>query len=139
MTAIRKSISASGDDFFSRSFWFCGLLLVVAALFVAGCGKNDVDAAFDSEANGYICMDCKAKFYTDRKVFPTKCPDCKKPNIQQAVMFVCQDDKQANLGPRSVRSVPCQKCGKPATGLGIPKEVDLKAWGASHKSAAEVN
>jgi DNA-directed RNA polymerase subunit RPC12/RpoP len=114
--------------------------VVFLMLFSAGCkGDAGVDAALDSDANGYLCLACNAKFYTDRTVFPTQCPDCKKPNIQQAVMFICADDQQVNLGPKSVRSVPCQKCGKPATGLGIPRQTELKAWGAVYKSPTQVN
>lgn len=114
--------------------------LLGLAILLSGCGRTDsVDAALDSDANGYLCMACQTKFYTDRKVFPTKCPSCKKLNIEQAILFICQADKQVNIGPRSVRSMPCQKCSNPATGLGIPRETDLKAWGALHKSEAEVN
>jgi hypothetical protein len=137
MAAIVKSIFR-----FRAAAW--GLRLVVAVVLAgisAGCGSSDaaVDAALDSDANGYLCLECKTKFYTDRRVFPTKCPACRKPNIAQAISFICQADQQLNIGPKTVRMVPCQKCGSPATGLGIPREADLKAWGAMHKTDGEVN
>ncbi len=112
--------------------------LLAGAFAGAGCGKSSADRALDSDANGYVCLVCKAKFYTDRKVFATCCPDCKKPNLAQAVGFVCAADQQTTVGPRGLRSVPCQKCGAATTGLNIPRESDFKAWGATHKNEAEV-
>ena len=108
------------------------------ALTVSGCGKSKADQALDSDANGYICLACNAKFYTDRSVFATRCPACKKPNIEEAVGFVCAADQQTTVGPRGRRSMTCKKCGAATTGRNIPRESDFKAWGATHKSEAEV-
>ena len=82
-------------------------VLVVALLLVAGCGKSTVDQALDSDANGYVCLACQAKFYTDRTVFPTRCPDCKKPDIEEALGFICQADQSVVIGPRGQRSAKC--------------------------------
>lgn len=113
---------------------------LLSLLWGAGCSRQDaVDAALESDANGYLCLSCNAKFYTERMVFASKCPACRNPNIAQAVSFICAGDQQVNLGPRTVRAVPCQQCGKPATGLGLPREKDLQAWGASRKTSPEVN
>ena len=119
----------------------CSLILLSLALltFFFGCSRDNVEAALETDANGYICLECKEKFYTDRRVFPTKCPACKSVNVAQVVSFICDEDKEVNIGPRTLRSLPCPKCGKAATGLGIPREADLKAWGATHRSADEVN
>ncbi len=126
-------------DFQSRLRAFKAVVLVLfAASLFAGCNEAEVDQALDSDANGYVCLACKAKFYTARKVFPTRCPDCKKPNIEQAVGFVCQADKQMTIDSRGHRSVPCKQCGATTAGLGIPREVDFKAWGAGLKTEAEV-
>jgi DNA-directed RNA polymerase subunit RPC12/RpoP len=113
------------------------LVALVALLFV-GCHKNEVDQALDSDANGYVCLGCKAKFYTARKVFPTRCPDCKKNNFEQVVGFVCSADKQMTLEGRSRSSAKCKRCGVTVTGLGMPQTVDLKAWGATLKTETEV-
>ena len=110
---------------------------VLFAVF-AGCGKSEVDRALDSDANGYVCLKCMAKFYTERSVFPTRCPECKKPNIEQVLGYVCEADKQVTLGPRGRGAVPCSKCAKPTSRLSIPRELDFKTWGATKKTAAEV-
>ncbi|MBP9901985.1 MAG: hypothetical protein V9H26_10060 [Verrucomicrobiota bacterium] len=114
-------------------------LLTGALLLLAGCSKSGVDQALDSDANGYVCLACKARFYTDRKIFPTRCPDCKKPDIEEALGFVCQADQCVMIGPRGQRSAKCEKCGNFTTALSIPREADLKSWGAVKKTEAEVN
>lgn len=118
--------------------WVSILVAGFVAAVLAGCGKSQVDQALDSDANGYLCLKCQAKFYTNRRVFPTRCPACKQPNIEQVMGFVCDADKQMTLGPRGRGALPCEKCGKPASALALPRERDLKAWGAALKSEAEV-
>lgn len=108
-------------------------------MLIAGCSKSAVDQALDSDANGYVCLACKAKFYTDRKVFPTRCPDCKQPSIEAALGFVCEADQSVIIGPRGQRSAKCEKCGNPTTSLSIPREADLKSWGATKKTELEVS
>ena len=111
---------------------------VAVACLLAGCGKSKEDQALDSDANGYFCLGCNAKFFTDRKVFATRCPGCKQPTIEQAIGFVCAADQQTTVGPRGPRSVACKKCGAATTGQNIPRVPDFKAWGATHKTEAEV-
>lgn len=113
-------------------------ILVGMMLLSAGCGDAKVNSALDSNANGYVCLGCKAQFYTDRKVFPTRCPDCKKQNFEQAIGYVCAVDKQTTIGPRGRRGMACKQCGATATSLSIPREAELKAWGATHRTEAEV-
>lgn len=107
-------------------------------LLLGACGRNQVDSALESDANGFLCVGCKLKFYTERDVFPGHCPQCKQPNVQQVVGFVCAADKTVTVNPRGRGSVPCQKCGQPTSALSIPGENELKAWGAVLKTRAEV-
>ena len=105
---------------------------------VAGCGRNEVDQALNPDANGYSCRKCQAKFYTEREVFATRCPECKESAPQLVMAFVCAHDQQVTLATRGKGSVMCTKCGKPAANPSIPREADFKAWGAVKRTAAEV-
>jgi hypothetical protein len=116
----------------------CLLALVCAASTLTGCKKSAIDQALDSDANGYVCLDCEAKFYTDREVFASHCPKCKKVNVEQVLGFVCETDKTVMVAARSRGARACSKCGKPASGVTIPKEADLKAWGAVKYAASDV-
>jgi len=115
--------------------WIAGCLLVLAGL---DCGPHRDDAALDSDANGFLCLDCQAKFYTDRMVFANHCPACQKPRVEMVVGFVCPADGEVTYAPRGRGALACQKCGKVTNRLTIPRELELKAWGAEHKTAAEV-
>ena len=121
-----------------RVFALGVLLLILITCLGGGCKKADVDQALNSDANGYVCLSCKAKFYTARKVFATRCPDCKKQTIEQAMGFMCSTDQQMTIGSRSIRSMPCKQCGVNTAALAIPREADFKTWGASSKTEAEV-
>ncbi|MEI9962459.1 MAG: hypothetical protein WDM76_15450 [Limisphaerales bacterium] len=113
------------------------LLMMVATLLVS-CGKSEVDQALDSDANGFICPNCKAKFYTERNVFATRCPDCQKPRVEMVLGFVCSDDKHITYAARGHGSAACEQCGKVTSNLKIPNEAELKAWGAIKKTKSEV-
>jgi hypothetical protein len=119
-------------------WWGVLCLLAMVGLFLTGCGKSAVDEALDSDANGYVCLACKAMFYTDRTVFATRCPECKKPDIEQAIGYVCAADQRVTIGPRGRRSVACKTCGAATTSMSIPREADFKEWGATHKSESDV-
>lgn len=112
-----------------------GLALVLAT---GGCGVGSDDAALDSDANGFICLDCRAKFYTDRKVFANHCPDCKKGHIEMVVGFVCPVDNEVTYTPRGRGAAACQTCGKVTNRLVIPSKKELIAWGAAYKTGPEV-
>ena len=117
--------------------FLCAVLLTSLA---SGCGRNrQVEQALSSDANGYVCLKCSTKFYTDREVFAGHCPQCKAPNIEMVVGFVCETDKNVTYGARGRGARACEKCGKVTTALSLPRENDLKAWGAAKKSNAEVN
>ena len=114
------------------------MMMVVAASVLGGCGKSAVDQALDSDANGFICPSCKAKFYTDRKVFASRCPQCQNPRVEMVMGFVCPDDKHVTYAARGKGSAACEQCGKMTSNLIIPSEAELKAWGAVKKTKSEV-
>ena len=118
---------------------FVALLVAFAVVGGAsGCKKSQVEQALDSDANGYFCPDCKAKFYTARDIFPTQCPECKKPRVEMVLGFVCPADQHVTLAPRGKGTAVCEQCGKATSSLSIPREADLKTWGAVKRTAAEV-
>ncbi len=105
--------------------------LVLAVFFLfAGCGKSQIDNALESDANGYFCAACAAKFYTDHSVFPTTCPKCKSGNIVEAVGYICKTDHHVTLAPRGRDLVNCEKCGVQTSSRKLPSEADLKTSGA---------
>jgi hypothetical protein len=118
--------------------WFVLPLAVVLAL-GAGCGRSTVDQALESDAHGYSCSKCQTKFWTSRDVFADVCPQCKSFDIAEVIGFVCASDSQMTIAPRGRGSVVCSRCGKPATGLALPREKDLIAWGALRKTKADVS
>ncbi len=119
-----------------KLFVFCLALSVL--LCVGGCGPK-ADQALESDANGFVCRKCLAKFFTDRELFPDHCPKCKQPDIEQVLGFFCKSDNHATLGSRSRGARTCEKCGRPTDGVSIPKKTELQAWGAVHSSKAEVS
>jgi len=113
-------------------------LLFALSLALVGCGKNAAEQALDSDANGYLCLACETRFYTDREVFATRCPSCGKPKVDQVLGFVCPADKHVTLATRGRGAMACEKCGKGTSAVSIPREQEFKAWGAVKKSGAEV-
>jgi DNA-directed RNA polymerase subunit RPC12/RpoP len=127
----------------ARATYLFRLIFLTAAFFGAivygpGCKKSAIDQALESDANGYVCRSCKAKFYTDRSVFANQCPNCKSADLLQVVGFVCAADGHVTVGPRGTGSMACEQCGKVTSGLSVPRETDFKAWGAGKKTRAEV-
>jgi len=123
--------------FLSVSRWL-GVGLV-AVMMVPGCSSDPSDKALDTDANGYLCQGCSSKFYTDREVFADVCPNCKSMQLSQVVGFVCAEDKHMTVATRGSGFTACEKCKKTASGLAIPRESDLKTWGAPKKSKQEVS
>ena len=115
------------------------LVCCLLAAVLAGCSKSEVDQALDSDANGYLCGKCQAKFYTDRELFPSHCPECRNPQVEMVLGFVCADDSFVTMAARGRGSAKCGKCGKTVTAISLPREADLKAWGASKKTSKEVD
>lgn len=112
------------------------MLLAAAAIIVAGCKKDAAESAIDTDANGYMCMKCSAKFYTSRKVFmEPKCPKCQQFAIEEVVGYVCEKDQHLTLRPRvsgPEGASVCEQCGAHLSNAMVrPHEKDLKAWGAT--------
>ena len=124
--------------FCRRGPWLWPAALICLNLLLPGCDRNPAAKALESDANGYLCRPCKAKFYTERSVFANSCPACKSHQLAQVVGFVCPADKHVTVAPRGAGSMACEQCGQTTSGLCIPREADFKAWGAAKKSAAEV-
>ena len=118
------------------SRWCVALSLIITAL--AGCMKSEADAALETDANGYLCQNCRAKFYTDRKVFADICPGCKSFQLSQVVGFSCSEDNHITVAARGSGFTSCEKCQRNISNLVIPKEEDLTHWGAAKKSKTEV-
>ena len=111
------------------------LLLSTAGLALAGCKKDVAEEASDSDANGYLCLDCGVKLYTDRSVFiGPKCPKCQKDHLMEVVGYWCEKCKHLTLRARAgdrMGSPICDKCQAPVSAMRLPREKDLVAWGAT--------
>jgi ribosomal protein L40E len=113
------------------------MFVLCAAL--CGCGKqNAAENSITSDANGFFCRQCNAKFYTDSSVYADHCPQCKSADLRPVIAFVCYKDQHATLTPQGPKSIACEQCQAVASGLKMPHESELKAWGAVKKPAAEV-
>lgn len=114
------------------------IALLGLVLAVVGCQKSQVDRGLESDANGYQCGKCAAKFYTARETFANRCPECKRPEIEQVLGFTCPADQHVTVASRSRGARKCEKCGGTTAGMVIPGEKELKAWGATRREAADV-
>ena len=115
--------------------WIVGLAVLLAAV---GCGRQTDNAALDSDANGFVCLDCQARFYTDRQVFANHCPTCHKTQVDMVVGFVCPSDGHVTYAPRGRGSAECSKCGSRVSNVAIPTKAELVAWGAVYRTGPEV-
>ena len=52
---------------------------------------------------------------------------------------VVADDGEVLGSARGPGFLPCEVCGKTTQSLSIPREADLKAWGAPKKTKTEVS
>ena len=102
---------------------------------LASCKKDAGFDALDTDANGYLCLKCGAKLYTDRKVFiGPKCPQCNQDTLMQAVGYYCEKDKHLTIRAREGdrQGAVCEKCQAPlVNAMKEPQEKDYKAWGAT--------
>jgi ribosomal protein L40E len=91
--------------------------------------------ASDSDANGYVCLKCGAKLYTDRSVFiGPKCPKCQEDTLVEVVGYRCGKDQFVTIRPArgDSRGVICEKCqASLANAMFLPRAKDLQAWGAA--------
>lgn len=116
-----------------RVFW--PVWLVLLPFIAPGCKKDPVMEAVETDANGYVCLKCGAKLCTDRKVFiGPACPKCQEQTLMSVVGYLC--DKDHHLTIRASRNDPvgpvCEQCKALLNNsMYMPKEKDLKAWGAT--------
>jgi Zn finger protein HypA/HybF involved in hydrogenase expression len=120
-------------------FYYAGLACIfLSALLGAGCHKNAAEESLSSDANGFFCQQCSAKFYTSAGFYADHCPQCKSSDLRPIIGFVCYKDHHTTLTPQGPKSIACEQCQALATGLKMPRESELKAWGAVKKTPAEV-
>lgn len=121
---------------FVPSFFLC---LAVLLGWLTGCKKDVSFEAIDTDANGYLCLKCGAKYYTDRTVFMgPKCPKCNQETLVQAVGYYCEKDRHLTIraGQGDRQGAVCERCHAPlVNAMRMPREKDLKEWGAT-KSAS---
>jgi len=131
-TQIKQSAAMAS----SRVGFPITLLCVVILLtgFVA-CKKDVGSEAIDTDANGYLCTKCGAKLYTDRTVFiGPKCPQCNQETLSEVVGYYCAKDNHLTIRASrgDSRGAVCEKCeARLANAMKVPREKDLKAWGAT--------
>lgn len=117
--------------------WRPPQVIYVAALLLslAGCKKESGLEAIETDANGYLCLRCGAKFYTERTVFMgSQCPQCKSNNLAQTVGYYCEKDQHLTIrASEGDRQGPiCEKCqARLVNAMKSPSEKDYKAWGAT--------
>ena len=114
------------------TFFLCFATLLSC---LTGCKKEAAFEAIETDANGYICVKCGAKLYTERTTFiGPKCPKCNQETLMQAVGYYCEKDKhmtiRASEGDR--QGAVCELCqARLVNAMRMPREKDLKAWGAT--------
>src|SRR5215471_2329226 len=92
-------------------------VLCLAALLpcLSACKKEASFEAIETDANGYLCSKCGAKFYTDRSVFlALKCPKCGQDGLVEVVAYFCPKDNHLTLTGRQgdrQSNTACEKCG----------------------------
>jgi len=92
--------------------------------------------SIETDAHGYLCQHCGAKFYTSRKVFlESKCPKCQQETLVDVVGYRCGKDHHLTIRPRvsgPEGAAICEVCQMPLKNAMVsPREKDLIAWGAT--------
>jgi hypothetical protein len=119
----------------------CRLIVCVAAVLLGAtaCKKDAALEAMESDANGYVCLKCGVKLYTERSVFiGPKCPKCQEDSLMDVVGYYCAKDQHLTIRPRrgDRQGAVCEQCQQPlANAMHSPREKDLKAWGATKTSS----
>jgi hypothetical protein len=110
--------------------------LALVGFLIGGCSKSADMTAIETDAHGYLCQKCGAKFYTDRKVFlESKCPKCQQYTLVDAVGYMCEKDHHLTIRPRvsgPEGAAICEVCQAHLKNAMVsPREKDLIAWGAT--------
>ncbi len=130
----------TGHSFVRLMLSHKGLFLcLLVALGMTSCKQDIASEASDSDANGYICLKCGVKLYTERSRFiGPRCPKCSEDSLMDVVAYTCAKDHQLIVRPRrgDRGGAPvCDKCqANLANSMFLPREKDLKAWGATKAS-----
>jgi hypothetical protein len=119
-----------------------GLLIIgLATVFIGAtaCKKEAALEAIETDANGYLCLKCGVKLYTDRKVFiGPQCPKCQQDTLMDVVGYYCAKDQHLTIRARrgDRQGAVCEQCQQPlGNSMRSPREKDLKAWGATKTSS----
>src|SRR5882762_5513511 len=106
------------------------LWVAAAWLAATGCKKDVARDASDSDANGYLCLKCGAKLYTDRSVFiGPKCPKCQEDKLVEVVGYRCDKDQFVTIRPArgDSRGITCEQCqASLANAMFLPRAKDLQ-------------
>lgn len=97
-------------------------------------------AAIETDAHGYYCQQCRAKFYTERNEFlESKCPKCQQYTLVDVVGYLCEKDHHLTIRPRvsgAEGAAVCEVCGAQLHNAMVsPRQKDLIAWGATKTAA----
>jgi predicted SprT family Zn-dependent metalloprotease len=118
-----------------RFFIFQSLLAGLVALLFMGCSKDQGMEAIETDANGYFCQKCRAKIFTDRRVFLEKCPKCKEDALAEVVGYRCPNDQHLTLRPKvsgPEGAAVCEQCNSQLKNAMVqPHMEDLESWGAT--------
>ena len=111
-------------------------LLALTVLLIGGCSKDVGTQSLETDAHGYICLQCRAKFCTEQKVFlESKCPKCQQETLADVTGYWCEQDRHLSIRPKVSGpdgAAVCEKCGKALKNAMVsPREKDLLAWGAT--------
>jgi hypothetical protein len=108
--------------------------LATLGLLAGSCGKQAGADAVQSDANGYICLKCGAKYYTTPTVFiGPKCPKCQEDSLMPAMGYYCEKDKHLTIRAQrgDNRPIVCEVCQTTLVdAMRAPRESELKTWGA---------
>ena len=112
------------------------MFLALVGLLAGGCAKDPAMEAIETDAHGYLCLKCSAKFYTGPRTFmESKCPKCQQYTVEPVIGYWCEKDKHLTIRPRTrgPEGVEvCEVCGATVKNAKVsPREKDLLAWGAT--------
>ena len=114
----------------------CAAALVLIA---TGCKKDAATQAIETDANGYLCLKCGVKLYTERSlVIGPQCPKCQQDSLMDVVGYECPKDHHLTIRPKrgDRQALACEQCQGPlVNAMRAPREKDLKAWGATKTSS----
>lgn len=133
--SVLGTIAGPAPSYYRRSGRLLFFLFAFTAVAGLGCKKDVSRDASDSDANGYLCLKCGAKLYTDRSVFiGPKCPKCQEDTLVEVVGYRCDKDKFVTIRAArgDSRGVTCEKCqASLANAMFLSRAKDLQVWGAT--------